>query len=158
MKTDLSIVDMLTRREIEARVVVPLLKAFIKEFGKERTLKIAEGVIQSLAMETGIQLAGQFGGNSIAHFVEALALFMKDNALQIDVLEQNQAKWSFNVLRCRYAEMYRELGVLDFCSLLSCRRDFGTIKGFNSKIELTRTKTLIEGADYCDFRYKLTEE
>ncbi|MCP4727110.1 MAG: L-2-amino-thiazoline-4-carboxylic acid hydrolase, partial [bacterium] len=36
-----------------------------------------------------------------------------------------------------------------------CCRDFAFQDGFNPKIELVRTKTIMEGDDICDFCYKL---
>jgi len=38
--------------------------------------------------------------------------------------------------------------------VLSCIRDFSFITGFNPQIELNRTQTIMEGAKYCDFRFK----
>ena len=57
--------------------------------------------------------------------------------------------------RCRYAELYRALGIADVGALLSCNRDFSLIEGFNPDIELTRTQTIMQGASHCDFRFKL---
>lgn len=158
MDTDLSKVDILTRREIEARMVGPLIKAFMREFGKEKTLEIAEGVIKSLARESGVQLATHVEGDSIEHFAKGLVLWTKNDALQIEVLEQDETKFSFNVLRCRYAEMYKDIGMLEFGNLFSCSRDFAMGEGFNPKLKLSRTKTIMEGKDYCDFRYKMEED
>jgi len=36
---------------------------------------------------------------------------------------------------------------------LSCNRDFNLVAGFNKNIKLKRTKTLMQGDSYCDFRY-----
>jgi hypothetical protein len=158
MDSDLSNVGILTRRDIEARIVAPLIKGFIKEIGKERTLEIVKGVIQSLARESGAQLANRLGGNSIEHFARGLELWKKDDALHIEILEQNETRFSFNILRCRYAEMYRELGIPEFGTLLSCDRDVAFIGGFNPKMRLARSRTIMEGADCCDFHYELIEE
>lgn len=38
---------------------------------------------------------------------------------------------------------------------LSCNRDFSLVEGFNPAVKLTRTQTVMEGASYCDFRFKL---
>jgi hypothetical protein len=78
-----------------------------------------------------------------------------DDALQIDVLEQNEGAFSFNVTRCRYAEMYRALGVPELGALLSCNRDGALIQGFNPQVEFSRSQTIMEGAAHCDFRYVL---
>jgi hypothetical protein len=73
------------------------------------------------------------------------------------MLTQSPTELSFNVTRCRYAEMYRSLGLEDLGGSLSCARDFALVEGFNPEIELKRTQTIMEGAAYCDFRFKLRE-
>ena len=55
--------------------------------------------------------------------------------------------------RCRYAEMYRSLGIAEVGALLSCNRDFSLVEGFNPDIALTRTQTIMQGASHCDFRF-----
>ena len=55
------------------------------------------------------------------------------------------------------AELYQSLGLKDLGATLSCNRDFTLIKGFNPRISLTRTRTIMEGAAFCDFRYALDE-
>lgn len=152
---DLSQVSILARREIEARILMPVLNAFIKEYGKDQTIKLVEPVIQNLAKEGGIQLAQALGGNTIAHFAKGLSLWTREDALRMDVLEQTEKKFAFNVTRCRYAEMYKELGVQEYGALLSCGRDAALIVGCNPKIRFTRTQTIMMGAAHCDFRYEL---
>jgi hypothetical protein len=58
------------------------------------------------------------------------------------------------VTRCRYAELYHALGIPELGTLLSCNRDYALIEGFNPDVDLTRTQTIMEGATYCDFRYR----
>ncbi len=70
------------------------------------------------------------------------------------MLEQTDDRLSFNVTRCRYAEMYRALGLDELGGSLSCCRDFALVEGFNPEIELERTQTLMEGATHCDFRFR----
>jgi hypothetical protein len=152
---DLSQVSILARREIEARILMPVLNAFIKEHGKDQTVKLVDPVIQELAREGGVQLAKALGGNTIAHFAKGLSLWTREDALRLDVMEQTEKTFAFNVTRCRYAEMYKELGVQEYGSLLSCGRDAALIVGFNPKIKFTRTQTIMSGAPYCDFRYEL---
>ena len=59
----------------------------------------------------------------------------------------------FNVNRCRYAEFYKELGLADLGYLIHCNRDHAMIDGFNPDLKLTRTRTVMEGASHCDFRF-----
>lgn len=157
-RDSLNDLGVLTRREIEARIIAPLLAAFGEAFGHERVLEITRQTIKEIARQQGKQLAEIMGGCSLAHFAASLDAWKKDDALVIDVLEQTDEAFSFNVTRCRYAEMYRELGVPELGSTLSCNRDFTLIEGFNPNVNLTRTQTIMEGASFCDFRYVLEEE
>lgn len=145
---DIESVDLLTRREIEARVVAPILDRFAKELGRAHALESARSVIQGIAREQGAKLAEAMQSRSLERFA---------GTLEIEMLEQSQYRLSFNVTRCRFAEMYRELGIEDLGIILSCNRDFALIEGFNPDAILTRTETIMEGADHCDFRFTLKE-
>ncbi len=150
----LNAIGVLKRREIEARLLKPIVEAFAQELGWDRTLAILRQVIIEIAHQQGKELAQAMGGCSLAHFAASLANWQKDDAMQIEVLDQTEDQFSFNVHRCRYAEMYRALGMETLGSLLSCSRDQALIEGFNPEIQLTRTQTIMEGAAYCDFRYR----
>jgi len=147
--------DILTRREIEARIVAPMLEAFAAEVGNERALEIVRKVILQIAREQGAQLAEQAGGCTLAHFTAALEAWKKGDAMEMEVLEQNDRRLAFNVTRCGYADMYCKLGITELGKILSCGRDFALIEGFNPEISLIRTQTILDGAPYCDFRYEL---
>jgi fumarate reductase iron-sulfur subunit len=154
MGADLTQVSILARREIEARILSPVMKAMIQEMGKERALAVLRPIIQSLARESGAQMAKLLGGNTLEDFARSLSLWTREDALRIQVLEQSKNRYCFNVTRCRYAEMYKELGISEYGVLLSCGRDSAMVEGFNPRIKFTRTQTLMEGADHCDFCYE----
>ena len=136
---NLNEIGVLKRREIEARVLMPVLEALGAKFGREQ----------------GKALSERMGGDSLTHFATALEDWKKGDAYRMDVLEQTEEKFSFNVTRCRYAEMYRALGIPEVGALLSCNRDFSLVEGFNPAVKLTRTQTVMEGASHCDFRFEL---
>jgi hypothetical protein len=147
--------SILTRREIEARIVAPLLEAFAVGVGNERALEIVQKVIFQIAREQGAQLVQQAGSCTLAQFTAALEAWKKGDAMEMEVLEQNEQRLAFNVTRCGYADMYRQLGIAELGKTLSCGRDFALIEGFNSEISLTRTQTILDGAPYYDFRYEV---
>ena len=148
-------IGVLKRREIEARILAPLVNAFADEFGRAPVLEIAKRVIVEIAREQGKALASRMGGNSLAHFVESKENWVKGDALSMEVLQAGDTAYDFNVTRCRYAEMYRALGIPELGAILSCGRDFALGEGFNPDLKLTRTQTIMEGAPCCDFRYRL---
>jgi hypothetical protein len=145
--------SLLTRREIEALIVSPIVDEFVQEFGRDRVLGLLGTAIERIAQEQGARLAEVAGGRSLQLFARALEMWKRDDALRIEMLEQTENRLFFNVVRCRYAELYRRLGMAELGSLLSCNRDFALIKGFNPDVVLTRTQTIMDGARYCDFRF-----
>ncbi|MFC1563988.1 L-2-amino-thiazoline-4-carboxylic acid hydrolase [candidate division KSB1 bacterium] len=153
MSAELDKTGMLAKREIEAGIAGPLINAFIREFGKDKTMKIVSKVIEDLAKEGGIRLKVFTGGDTIEHYLKGMELWSKDDAYESQILEHTETKLSINITRCRYVEMYEEKGLKDLGFTLSCGRDFALMEGFNPEVKMTRTQTIMQGADHCDFRY-----
>jgi predicted ArsR family transcriptional regulator len=146
-------IGVLTRREVEARILAPIIDALSHKFEQDKVLDVVRETIAEIATDQGAELADHMGGNSLQHFADSLQYWTQDNALEIEVIEKTEKALLFNVTRCRYADLYKKLGVSGHGTIFSCGRDFALIKGFNKKITLKRTQTIMEGADYCDFRY-----
>jgi len=146
-------IGVLTRREVEARILAPVIDALGNEFGHERVIGILRATIIRIAEDQGALLNQLMGGDSLEHFYKSLEFWTKDGALEVETIEQTDEVFSFNATRCRYAELYEKLGIAELGTSLSCARDFALIKGFNPNIALKRTQTIMEGADFCDFRY-----
>ena len=146
-------IGVLKRREIEARILLPVIETLANEFGRDRVIPMVRDIIVGIAREQGREIAQQMGGDSLSRFATALGDWQKGDAYRMDVLEQSDERFSFNVTRCRYAEMYRALGIPELGALLSCNRDFALVEGFNPDVKLTRTQTIMEGATHCDFRF-----
>jgi hypothetical protein len=154
---DLNAIGVLMRREIEARLLAPLLEALGQEFGRDRVIEIVRRTIVEIARDQGRALAEHAGDRSLDAFAATLEPWTRDDAMRIEVLEQTADRFAFNVTRCRYAEMYRALGIPELGAVLSCNRDAALIEGFNAEVTLTRTQTIMQGASCCDFRYTTKE-
>jgi len=143
----------LERRRIEAGVLIPMLQAFQSAIGKERANEIARGVIAELARQDGARWAKQYG-DDLAAMQQVSGVWSAGGSLEIQALEKAPGKLDFNVTRCRYAELYQELGLAELGYLFHCNRDFAMVAGFGPGIELRRTQTIMQGAQYCDFRFR----
>ena len=148
-------IGVLTRREVEARILIPIIVELGESFGHDNVLAVVRRTIVKIAREQGNDLAKLGAGNSLKHFSETLQFWTRDDALEMDIIEESDDVLSFNVTRCRYAELYDSLGIRDIGTIFSCARDYALIEGFNPDVTLTRTQTIMEGAPYCDFRYRL---
>lgn len=150
-------VGVLKRREVEARIVAPILERLGEEFGQERVRELAAEVIVDVAKGQGAAMAEMLGGNDLAAFAGSMEAWTRGGALEIEVVDQSETRFAFNVSRCKYAEMYRELGDTDLGARMSCNRDGTMVEGFNPDITFTRTQTIMGGATHCDFVYELPE-
>ena len=152
---DISIFE---QRRIEAEIIKPIFDVLRSEFGVETAQRIIRDAIKQKAVEFGEKLARrEQNGTSLRKFAQLLPMWTKGNALEIDVLEDSVKTFSYNVTRCRYAEMYQELGLSDIGHLLSCNRDGSFCDGYDPRLKLTRTQTIMQGSSHCDFRYQWTE-
>jgi len=145
-------IGVLARRETEVRLLIPFLLDLYEIYGEKKILNILEKTIKNIARTQGEELSDEFG-NDVDAFLNTLKFWTKDDALKIDILEKSEEKLSFNVTRCKYAEMYNELGVLDLGAVLSCNRDAALIEGFNKNASLDRKQTIMSGHKHCTFRY-----
>ena len=145
-------IGVLMRRETEVRILIPFLQDLYKEFSKEKILNVLEKTIKEIAKTQGEELSKEYG-NNVEAFLDTLKFWTKDDALEIDVLEKSDSKLSFNVTRCKYAEMYSAMGISDLGAVLSCNRDAALIEGFNPKASLDRKETIMSGDKCCTFRY-----
>lgn len=147
-------IGVLTRREVEARILAPVIEALGQRFGRDEVVEVVSDAIIKLSQQQGDELAGAMEGRDCAAFESSLQYWTKDDALTLDVKAKDEQTLDFNVVRCKYSEMYRELGIPELGAVFSCNRDYALIEGFNPDAKLTRTQTLMEGKSHCDFRYQ----
>jgi hypothetical protein len=149
-------IGILARRTIEAGVIAPIYAEMCAQLGEAKAQSILDRAIRDAAIGAARSFADRTpGGTSLRSFQDLQHLWTKDDALTIEVLKATDTEFHYNVRRCRYAETYREMGLGPVGHLLSCNRDAAFCVGYDSRIKLERTQTLMQGASHCDFRYRL---
>ena len=153
----MSDVPVLVKRRLQAEVVGPIFEAMVAEIGRERAEAILGAAIRKAAVAEGAAFRARVpkGADVMPAFRELFELWTRGGALEIEELEASEARFDFNVTRCRYAEMYREMGLGDIGHLLSCNRDGTFAEGFDRRLQLERAQTIMSGASCCTFRYRL---
>jgi hypothetical protein len=149
----------LEQRRIEAAFAKGVYEEMKAELGEARAKAILARAVVKMAKATAAEMAREApaGEPSLAHFIALQPLWTKGDALRIETLRQDERHYDFNVTRCRYAEMYREMGLADLGAVLSCNRDGAFCEGYHPKLRLERTQTIMGGASHCDFRYRMEE-
>ena len=153
MKENYVEVPLLQQREIEMRVLGPVIRAFAAEFGKEKTHDLVRRTMQEISRSLGKEKSLEGGGLENLKS-KCISKWNEGGALEVSIREDSETILAFDVTRCDFADLYRELGFGDIGALISCDRDAAFLEGFDPKLELVRHKTLMEGEDLCDFCYR----
>ena len=149
----------LARRRIEAAIIAPIYNEMREALGEEKARDILRRAIRRAAIDAGTEMASRADGEAnLESFKAILPLWTKDDALTIEVIDDKPGVLEFNVRRCRYAETYRAMGLGEIGDILSCNRDGAFCEGYDPRIKLTRTQTIMGGASHCDFRYRSSSD
>ena len=146
---------MLERRRIEAEILSEVYETVKATHGvAEARRVVSESVRRSAIAQGKAMAAAQGGAPGLKGFEDIQPLWTRGGTLEVEVREKGDKVFAFNVTRCRYAEMYRQMGLAEIGPLLSCQRDGSFCEGYDPSIKLTRTQTIMQGASHCDFRYE----
>jgi len=147
---------MIERRRIEANILKHVYETLKASHGQAIAQQTIGDAVRAASIQQGQEFAARVGGKtSMQSFADLQPLWTMEDALEITVLKQDETVMDFNVTRCRYAEMYREMGLGEIGHLLSCQRDGTFCEGYDKRLKLTRSQTIMQGASHCDFRYRL---
>jgi predicted hydrocarbon binding protein len=145
--------------------IIFVIDALSKHFGRGEVLEALREAVVEEAEDRGKRMANYLGGNSIEDFIkhETQELYLPPelrdhNLMEWEIVEKEDDKLQIKVTRCLFADAFQELGDTDLGYVLSCEQDFRFAEGFNPKMKLERTKTLMEGHDFCDHCWKIIEK
>ena len=145
---------MLERRRIEAAILKHVYDVLKASHGQDVAQRTLASAVRASAMAQAREMADRVKGTTTMQtFIDRQELWTRGGALERDVLEENESRYRFNVTRCKYAEMYRDMGLGEIGHLLSCQRDATFCEGYDSRLRLRRTQTIMQGASHCDFDY-----
>jgi len=135
--------------KIQARVVIPIVRALEHEIGTGR----AHSIVGRAIAESYAQWQDKA--------VSARNLHPRDTDIEehfpveTEVVEDTDSTFAINMTRCRFAEYFRAIGAADVGSLLTCGVDFAAEAVLRPDWEFRRSQTIMGGASHCDFRWQL---
>ena len=153
---DTTEIPTLTKRRLQAQVIGAIYAEMLAQIGEDKAVAILDAAIRKAAIAEGREFAASEpgGATSMASFIKLYELWTADSALEMKVLHADDERFDFDIVRCRYAETYREMGLGKIGHLLSCNRDGTFCQGYDPRITLERKQTIMEGASCCTFRYR----
>jgi L-2-amino-thiazoline-4-carboxylic acid hydrolase len=145
-------IPVLLKRKLQAEVIGPIYREMVDAVGEDQANAILDRAIRKASVEEGKRFAGD-SKVSLTDFKKLFGLWTESGALEIEVLADTAQQFDFDVTRCRYAELYRDMGLGKIGHLLSCNRDAGFAEGYDPSMTLERKQTIMQGASCCTFRY-----
>jgi len=141
--------SMLDAVKIQARAVIPIVKALEAEIGKARAHALV-----------GAAIANDYAKWQ-ARRIPTRNLHPRENGatnvfpVERQVVGDTETSYSVNMTRCQFADYFRAIGEPEIGALLTCGVDFANEALQRPDWTFTRTQTLMQGAPYCDFRWRL---
>jgi len=132
-----------------------LWRGIEKDMGSEKFVAMLKRVIDEVAGRESAESAKKLGKNDLAAFSRDLKQPSRfwQNVLTFQIVEDTPRAFEVKVTECLWAKTYREANAADLGYLLSCYGDYASAKGFNPKMRMIRTKTLMQGNEYCNHRW-----
>ena len=150
-------ISLLDEVKLQAQVLVPVLKALRAELGEERANRLVINALRAWSREVYLRVGSSMPGSPkekwAALTTEAIPRIGSD--VDVHMLKQEPEAMEFNVTGCRYADFFRQLGEPELGAVLLCEVDNHLVEVGSPDVEFTRTQTIMKGATYCDFRYRM---
>ena len=149
-------ISLLEKTRIQAQVLVPVMKAMRAEMGREKADALVKGALREwskqLFADIGDSIEGS-PGRKFAKMNTALAE-ITEREVTFEMHRDDRQAREFDVTSCRFAEFFRALGDPELGALLICHVDADIADAGGGDVSFQRTQTLMQGAPYCNFRYR----
>ena len=132
--------------------LIPVLQGLAQELGEDHFLEVLKKVVFESALKAGQDTARQLPCNDFAAFNASMrepSHFGK-HILTVEIVEDTPQAVEVQVTECLWAKTFREMGAAEIGYALICYRDYADCQGFNPKIIMIRSKTLMQGDDCCN--------
>jgi hypothetical protein len=135
------------------RNFIPIMKALAAQIGNEKLISMLQATTSEIARKgmTGKSIPKRDFASFVAGMRSVPPLYQ--HALVFEMVEDTAQAFEFRVSQCLWAKAFREENAADIGYACVCSPDFAVASGFNPKLKLIRTKTLMQGHDCCNHRY-----
>jgi hypothetical protein len=152
-------ISLLDQVKMQAQVLIPVIKALRAELGVERANALVTGALREWSRQLFHAIGAQTPGSPQEKWAAMTAASMPriGDAIDVDFIKQQPDAMEFNITGCRYADFFRALGEPELGAVLLCESDLHVAEIGAPEVEFTRTQTIMKGAKYCDFRYRMKQ-
>jgi len=137
--------------------VIPLLQNLAQRLKGRDFIEMLKAMTNEMNIGWGREAARISPKNDLAAFTSGnkkrFSSPFWNHVLTYTIVEDTKKVFEKKITECLFAKTFREANASDIGYATHCYGDFGFVEGFNPKIRLTRTKTLMQGDDCCHFRW-----
>lgn len=152
-------VSLLDEVKLQARVLVPLIHALREKLGRAEADKLVETSLRDWSRDLYRRIGEEKGGGARQQW-DAIWADLRPrigDAIEREMLKDDGVVREYNITRCSYAEFFKALGEPELGRFLLCDLDHDVAEVGAPDVEFKRTQTIMQGAPYCDFRYRFRQ-
>ncbi|MFC3229328.1 L-2-amino-thiazoline-4-carboxylic acid hydrolase [Marinibaculum pumilum] len=142
--------------KLQAKVLVPLIRSLRARLGKVEADRLVEKALRDWSRDLQRRIAAEKPGGAREKW-DAIWDDLRPRigaTIDREMLVDDGTVREYNVTRCGYAEFFKDLGEPELGRFLLCDLDFDMAEVGAPDVEFRRTQTIMQGAPYCDFRYR----
>ncbi len=155
-----SLKQLLAKKEELALIAkADLLQLIISRYGDEAESLIDNHLKESVkkwAQETAALDLKNGKKNDIQGLIDFLWEPLKAEGFEFSY-QINDGSYQMKVTKCPMAEIAKRNGIEKWGYKFSCMNDEPICEGYNPQIKMKRTKTMMEGDEYCDHLYYIEQ-
>ena len=132
--------------KIQARVIIPIVKKLEQELGVDRAHSIVgDTLADTWADYTATRhQAGTHPGKAGESGFPVQEL----------IVTNTEDEYAVNMTQCDFADYFRGIGEPEIGALMTCGVDFAVERRMRPDWLFSRSQTLMQGAEHCDFCWK----
>jgi hypothetical protein len=133
---------------------IPAMKNLMKQIERENFLEMLKKSSE-MQYETDENAYFKNKERTLKTWSDFSKKLMKDwdNSLTGEILTDTDNVLEIKYTECLYAKTFREADAADIGYAALCYGDYPWTKQFNPNLKLIREKTLMQGDDYCHFKW-----
>jgi len=145
---------------IQVEIIMPILSTLKSEFGEEKAYSLIKKALRPHIREVYHNIGKRKSGSPFKKWNDVWDEIRPRIGLCVEraYITNDNNNRQYNVHRCKFADYFRELNEPELGKILMCDFDYYIAEIGKPVVELTRTKTIMEGCDCCDFRYTFNHD
>lgn len=135
---------------------IPAMKNLMDQIGKEEFLDLLKKSSERLQKENTF-FERNFKERTMQVWMDYIKKVNENwsDWLTLEVVEEGEDVFEVKFKECIWAKTFREANASEIGFAGVCFQDYGMTRKFNPEMSLVRKKTLMEGDDCCNFKWKM---